>query len=60
MPPSDQCTDEIEARPTGGAPDRSMAASTAEVQSPSSGWHTVSTVNACAWLRVCHSSTGEE
>ena len=36
------------------------AAITAEVQSPSSGWRTVSMANACAWLRVCHSSTGEE
>ena len=59
-PPSDQCTDEIEARLSGGAPDRSMLSRTADVQSPSSGCRTVSTVNPSASARVCHSSTGEE
>ena len=55
-----QCTDEIDARPTGGAPGRSIAARTADVQSPSSGRRTVSTVNPSASARVRHSSTGEE
>ena len=45
---------------TGGAPGRSMAARTADVQSPSSGRRTVSTAKPCASARVCHSNTGEE
>jgi hypothetical protein len=59
-PPSDQCTEEIDASATGAAPGRSMAVSTAEVQSASSGWRMVSTMKPCASARVCHSSTGEE
>ena len=45
IPPSDQCTDEMDASPTGGAPGRAIAASTAAVQSPSSGCRTTSTLN---------------
>jgi hypothetical protein len=52
--------DEIDASAMGGAPDRSIAASTAAVQSPSSGCGTTSTVNPCAGARVIHSSTAEE
>src|SRR5262245_54319151 len=59
-PPSDQCTDEIEARPTGDAPGRSIAASTAVVQSPAAGRGTTSTVNRPAAARVVHSSTADE
>ena len=44
----------------GGAPGRSIAASTAAVQSPSSGCRTTSTVKPCAGARVIHSSTAEE
>jgi hypothetical protein len=58
-PPSDQWIDEIDASATGGAAGRSIAASTAEVQSPSAGCATVSTVNPCAPAREIHSSTGE-
>ena len=60
IPPSDQCTDETEASAIGGAPGRSIAASTAAVQSPSSGRATTSTVNRPAGARVVHSSTAEE
>src|SRR5262249_56781711 len=59
-PPSDQCTDEIEARPTGDAPGRSIAASTAAVQSPAAGRGTTSTVNTPDGARVVHSSTADE
>src|SRR5476651_1534356 len=37
-PPSDQCTDETDASASGRAPLRSIASSTAEVQSPSVHW----------------------
>ena len=59
MPPSDQCTDEIDASAIGGAPGRAIAVSTASVQSPCSGRPTVSTVKPPASARVIHSSTGE-
>src|SRR5262249_1885793 len=58
--PSDQCTDETEARPTGDAPGRSIAASTAAVQSPAAGRGTTSTVNRPDGARVIHSSTADE
>ena len=60
MPPSDQCTEEMEASATGAAPRRSMAATTAAVQSPSPGRCTTSTVKPPSPARVIHSSTGEE
>ena len=44
----------------GGAPWRAMAASAACVQSPSSGWRTVSTVKPPSPARVTHSSTADE
>ena len=50
----------MDASPTGGAPGRSIAASTAAVQSPSSGCRTTSTLNPWAGARVVHSSTAEE
>ena len=59
-PPSDQCTEEIEASATGAAPVRSIAVSTAAVQSPLPGRRTVSTVKPPASARAIHSSTGEE
>jgi hypothetical protein len=59
-PPSDQCTDEIEASARRAAPGRSIAAITAEVQSPSGGWRTVSMVKPAEAARVCHSRIGEE
>ena len=43
-PPSDQCTEEIDTSASGAAPGRSIASSTADVQSPSAGCFTVSTV----------------
>ena len=58
-PPSDQCTEEIETSASGAAPGRSMAAMTAEVQSPSAGCFTGSTVKPPASARLIHSSTGE-
>ena len=58
-PPSDQCTEEIETSASGAAPVRSIASSTAEVQSPSAGCFTVSTVKPPASARLIHSSTGE-
>ena len=58
-PPSDQWIDEIDASASGGAPGRSIASSTAEVQSPSAGCVIVSTVKPCASARAIHSSTGE-
>ena len=42
-PPSDQCTEEIDTSASGAAPGRSIASSTAEVQSPSVGCFTGST-----------------
>jgi len=58
-PPSDQCTEEIEASAIGSPCGRSIASSTAEVQSPSAGCATVSTMKSCARARDIHSSTGE-
>ena len=60
MPPSDQCTEDMEASATGAAPGRTMAATTAAVQSPSAGRSTTSTVKPPSAARVIHSSTGEE
>jgi hypothetical protein len=60
MPPSRQCTDEIETTASGAAPGRSTAASTAPVQSWSVGLRTVSTVKPPARERDSHSSTGDE
>ena len=58
-PPSDQWTEEIETRASGSAPGRSIAAITADVQSPSAGCFTVSTAKPPASARLIHSSTGE-
>ena len=58
-PPSDQCTDEIEASATGAAPGRAMAVSTASVQSPLPGRLIASTVKPPVGAREVHSSTGE-
>ena len=44
----------------GAAPGRLIAASSAAVQSPSSGCGTISMVKPCASARPIHSSTGEE
>ena len=60
MPPSDQCTEEMEASAIGAAPGRAMASASASVQSPLPGRGTVSTVKPCASARAIHSSTGEE
>jgi len=59
-PPSDQCTEEMEASATGAAPRRSIAAMTAAVQSPWAGRSTTSTAKPPSPARVIHSSTGEE
>ena len=59
IPPSDQWIDDIDASDSGAAPGRSIASSTAEVQSPSAGCATVSTMKSCARARDIHSSTGE-
>jgi hypothetical protein len=59
LPPSDQCTEEIEATAIGGAPGRAIAVSSAPVQSPFSG-RTVSTAKPASPARAIHSSTGEE
>ncbi len=59
MPPSDQCTDEIEASASGAAPGRSIAAMSAAVQSPSGRAHGLDR-EAAAGARVIHSSTAEE
>jgi hypothetical protein len=60
VPPSAQCTEEIEASATAGAPGASIAARTAAVQSPSSGRGTAATLNRPACARVVHYSTADE